>query len=67
MANSSPLTLDQLVGLRRDLEKRMLIDINQFHEDTGCNVKEIRLITSMHVGRGPDEVIAVEIQLETPR
>lgn len=60
-------TIEEVVKARRDLEKRLLVDIQQFERDTCVQVGHIELQHVQRMGERTDALIDVEIRLEFPR
>lgn len=67
----SDLTVNDAKKKRRDLEKRLQIDIQQFQLDTGLRVERVTLVqheTMAHAfGMKSPELAAVVIEVELPR
>ena len=60
------LTLTHILKFRRDLERRIQIDINQFEKDTGLVVSRVDLLHS-HVMEEPNKRVArVQLDVELP-
>ena len=68
MDKAGDLTLNQIVSMRRDLEKRIKIDTETFMRETGVRVTEIKIdyVRPAVLGEG-NSVAVVTIELNFPR
>jgi hypothetical protein len=61
------ITVDFILKKRRDLERRLLIDLRQFEEDTGVQLESIQMVHTGRVGHRIDALVDVVVKLEFPR
>jgi hypothetical protein len=60
------MTIDEIKKARRDLERRLMIDIEQFEKDTGVVVEHLD-VSHMHPVYGTPKLLYVEVRLDIPK
>lgn len=60
------MTVEEIKKKRLDLQRRLLIDINQFQIDTGMRVNSVELLHMNTLGQKTQELAYVEIEVILP-